>query len=262
MRLFRPAWDSKNGRRAKKAVEKITDEAKLERIAKEARSGGAREAAVERVTNQSLLADIAQNDKEYYYVRIAAVKRVTDQSILADVAQNDKDSDVRWAAVERVTDQSVLTDIAKNDKDSDVRRAAVERVTDQSLLTDIAQNDKENIYVRIAASHGLVNYDLEDDLLMYIIHMLGGELENSENNEFNFFKKVRSSAAETLLAYSRRYEKGEHGKEIRKYEGKHGYSDHSDSTESDKVYESCCPVYHSDTHNDTTYTINFNPEEA
>jgi hypothetical protein len=220
MRLFRPAWDSKKWKRAVKAVEKITDEATLERIAKKARCWQAREAAVERLTNQSLL---------------------------ADVAKNDKDSDVRKAAVERLTDQSILADVAQNDEVYSVRQAAVERVTDQSVLVGIAKNNKEYRSIRIVASHRLVTYDLEEDLLMYIIHLLGDMLKSSDE-----------SAAETLLAYYRRYGTGKHGEEIRMYKGKYngGYSDHTD-------FEDCSIAcsYHTDKHTDTTYTIHFNPEE-
>jgi hypothetical protein len=227
MRLFRPAWDSKNAKRAIKAVVKIKDEAKLVRIAKEARRYDARQAAVERLTNQSVLADIARSDEDHR-VRQTAVKRVTDPSVLEDVARNDGARDVRKAAVERVTDPSVLADVARNDGVSDVRKAAVER---------------------------LVNYDLEDDLLMYIIQMSGDVLKNSK------YENERRSAAETLLAYYRRYGTDKQGKAIRMYEGEYkgGYSDHSDYPSPDEIF--CCGP-HTDTHKDDTYTINFNPENT
>ena len=51
MRLFRPAWDSKNETRAIRAVTKMTDEIKLARIAKEVRSWQARVAAVKKITD-------------------------------------------------------------------------------------------------------------------------------------------------------------------------------------------------------------------
>jgi hypothetical protein len=120
------------------------------------------------------------------------------------------------------------------------------------VLADVAKNAKD-WHVRIAASHQLVNHDLEEDLLMYIIHMLGGLLINS------YYESEQSSAAETLLAYYWRYRTGKQGKAIRMYEGEYkgGYSDHKDDGEKD---DNCCPHY--DSHNDTTYTINFNPENT
>jgi hypothetical protein len=165
--LFWPAWDSKNWRRAKKAVAKIKDEAKLVRIVKEARSGGA----------------------------------------------------------------------------------------------------------RAAAAHQLVNYDLEEDLLTYIIQMLGGILKTSE------YESRRSSAAETLLAYYRRYRESKQGEEIRMYEGKYigtgGYSYHRDYPHQDEQGEHSGRTYccddpysdhadspHSDGHTDTRYNINFSTKNA
>jgi hypothetical protein len=252
----------------------LTDPSLLADIAKNDEDSDIRKAAVERVTDQSVLADVAKNDEDSD-VRKDAVERVTDQSLLADVAQNGKYSDVRKAAVE-LTDQSLLADIAQNGKDSYVRKAAVERLTDPILLADVARNDKEHIEVRIAASHQLVNYELEEDLLMYVIHTLGNVLKTSED------KDRKSSAAETLLAYYRRYRENKQGKEIRMYEGIYTggytsiYNNHDDSPHKDQEeggLTSCCNEpysehtdyppedYHRDHHYDTSYTIDFYPEE-
>jgi hypothetical protein len=252
--LFRPAWDSKDWYRAVKAVKKIKDEAKLERIAKEARCWDARQAAVERLTGQSLLVDIAWNDEDSD-VCAAAVKRLADQSILADIARNHKNWFVRRTATGRLTDQNLLAVIARNDEDNYVRMIAVERVTDQSLLADVARNDKEDIRVRIAASHRLVTYDLEEDLLTYIIHMLGGVLKNTDN------RLEKEEAREALLSFYRRYRKEKQGKEIRMYRGRYegGHSDHSDKYEDNCHAGICYDGEHTDDHTDTKYTMNFNP---
>jgi uncharacterized protein YkvS len=316
MRLFRPAWNSKNPDSAVKAVAKIKDEAKLARIAKEAWCWQACVAAVERITNPVLLADVARNDKGYsdvrkaaverltdqsvlvdvarndkcFFVRLAAVERLTDPSVLADVARNDNDNDVRKAAVERLTDQSVLAyvarndkyysvrlaaverltdpsvlaDIARNDRDSYVRKAAVERLTDPGVLADIARDDKEDRDIRIAASHRLVNYDPEDDLLTYIIRMLGGILKNSDDERMESREKERRNAAEILLAYYRRYGKSKQGEAIRLYKGEYkgGYSDHIDFHGDAQPLTDDYPEHEDYYYTDTRYTIYFSTEEA
>jgi hypothetical protein len=136
----------------------------------------------------------------------------------------------------------------------------VERVTDQNILALIVQKDKEYSDIRIAASRRLVNYDPDEDLLMYIIHMLGGELKNSRE------KREKEEAAEVLLAWYRRYREGKQGKEIRMYEGVYrgGYSDYRDSPHMDGSCNDPChsDFPHDDYHTDSRYTIRFNPEEA
>ena len=111
MRLFRPAWDSGNVKRATRAIDKITDPAKLARIAKTARSESARKTAVEKITDQSVLADVAKNDEDWH-VREDVVKRLTDQYEFADIAKTATDKDIRRKAVDRLTDRDVLTEIA------------------------------------------------------------------------------------------------------------------------------------------------------
>jgi hypothetical protein len=178
MGLFTPAWKSRNEKRALKAVEKMTDQQKLAKVAKEARNWRARLEAVYELTDQTVLADIAKNDKDSY-MRKAAVKTLTDQTVLADVAKNDKDRDVREAAVEKLTivrkaavekltDPAALADIAKNDKElTDVRKAAVCELTDQTALADIAKN-ANNYDVRKKAIEKLIGpvWKLTDQALL------------------------------------------------------------------------------------------------
>jgi len=132
MRLFRPAWDSKNEKRAVKAVEKLTDEVLLARIAKEARCWRARIAAVEKLTDQNVLADIAENANEYH-LRKAAVEKLTELNVLADVAKNGTDSYDRKKAVKKLTDQSVLAYVAKNNTNSNVRIVAAKKLIDKTM---------------------------------------------------------------------------------------------------------------------------------
>ena len=84
MRLFRPAWDSKNEKRAVKAIKKLTD--------------------------QNVLVDVAKNAK-YSIVRVAAVKKITDQIVLADIAKYDNDREVCIAAAVKITDEILLSNL-------------------------------------------------------------------------------------------------------------------------------------------------------
>jgi hypothetical protein len=86
-------------------------------------------------------------------------------------------------------------------------------------------------------------------------------LKNSDN------KREKEKAGEALLSRYRRYRKDKQGIEIRRYEGKYGYSDHTDgrpSYHTDEVdwYLTC---EHTDErineHTDTEYPMNFYPEE-
>jgi hypothetical protein len=97
-------------------------------------------AAVQRLTDQAELARIAQQDANAD-VRRAAVQRLADQVVLADIAQSDVVPGVRAAAVERLNDQTLIAGIVQKDADPSVRAAAVARLRDQALLSGIAQKD-------------------------------------------------------------------------------------------------------------------------
>jgi hypothetical protein len=140
MGLFTPAWKSKNHKRALDAVEKMTDQKTLAKVAKKARIGVAREAAAAKLTNQRMLADVAINAGDSG-ARKAAVANLTDQNALSYIAVIDRNEDVRREAIVNLTDQSVLICIAKNRGFDSVREAAIAKLTDQHVLADIAKND-------------------------------------------------------------------------------------------------------------------------
>jgi len=185
MRLFRPAWDSKNEYRAVRAVNKLTDETKLIRVVKEARCRAA-------------------------------------------------------------------------------RKAAVEKITDQNVLVYFARNDNNDSDVRIAASHKLVEFDLEEDLLINLIRMLGNELKSSKS------EYTRIMSADVLIAFYQRYGRNE----IREYDDtfirteSSGYSEYTDYHTDQQEECANCPCtghsdYHADRHSDTAYSydIKFKTEE-
>ena len=124
------------------AVKKLTDQAVLAKIAVKDREPYVRRAAVQNLTDQAALAKVAVEDKEWR-IRDSAVEKLTDQALLAKIAVEATEASVRPAAVRNLTDQALLAKIAVNDKDSDVREAAVEKLTDQALLAKIAVVDKD-----------------------------------------------------------------------------------------------------------------------
>lgn len=124
-------------------IEKITDQAKLRKIASDPTTdANVRVAAVEKLTNQVALTEIVTNG--WYWdssaVLIAAVEKLTSQTALTKIACNDDVStDIRLVAIEKLTNQTVLTKIASDDnEDCDVRVAAVRKLTDQVGLMKIA----------------------------------------------------------------------------------------------------------------------------
>jgi hypothetical protein len=123
MGLFKPAWQSKNKKRALQAVEKETCQIKLGVIAKE--------------SPYSIAFGIPD-------LGCVAVEKLTDQSVLADLAFNARDSNVRWHATIKLTDLNILMNIAENDADPYLRLTAFrklpEQMRSQKMRMDIAVN--------------------------------------------------------------------------------------------------------------------------
>jgi hypothetical protein len=173
MKLFTPAWKSENEEKAFRAVEKITDQAlmtKLAKVAKKAKHWKVRKAAVEKLTDQTVLADIAKNDINWR-VRKAAVEKLTERTALIDVARNSNYYDVSEKATMELIEPTVrevdmsplymnpdvkflsmdeLVDMAKNHKSWQMRKMLIRILDDQNLLDYVAKNDSE-ADVRMAA---------------------------------------------------------------------------------------------------------------
>jgi hypothetical protein len=161
------------------AVERISDQAALYRIARSDSDSEVRRSVTERITDQNVLAEIAKNDKDRW-VRAEAIKKIVDNTVLLEIAKNNSDYTTRVAVVKRLTDQSELCRIAKSDSDSGLRRNATERITDQNVLSEIAKNDKDSrvrteaikkimddsVLVEIAKNE--VDYDLQKTAIRQI----------------------------------------------------------------------------------------------
>ena len=141
------------------AVEKLTDQALLAKIAVNEENSLVRMAAVYKLTDQALLAKIAVGDNDQY-VRSAAVEHLTDQTVLVKIAieANDIGYDVREAFL-HLTDQALLARIAVEAKNKDVRKLAVKDLTDQALRAKIAVEAKD-ADVRATAVEDLTNQAL------------------------------------------------------------------------------------------------------
>lgn len=83
--------------------------------------------AVNRITNQGLLRKLAF-EAENSDVRKAAMKRLADPELVAQIALEDKDFVVRFATIDRLADQTILAKIAADDKHDIVRSTAAKRL--------------------------------------------------------------------------------------------------------------------------------------
>jgi hypothetical protein len=144
MDLFRPKWRSSWYPDRRSAVQKLTNQAKLARVAREDTHSAIRLLAVSRLTEQSLIATIAEADSDRE-VRGAAINRLSDQAILARVAERCRYGDVRVAAAAKLNDQLLAQTcyalVAQSDNDSEARETAVGRLEDQVVLARIARGN-------------------------------------------------------------------------------------------------------------------------
>jgi hypothetical protein len=106
--------------------------------------------AVQRLTDQALLARLAKTASDAS-VRKAAVMRVADESILVQVASNDADSGVRQTAVARIKDQALLAEVVIGARDWNVRKIAFGRIHNTAQLGAVESGTTDEA-VRMAAS--------------------------------------------------------------------------------------------------------------
>ncbi|MCL2528203.1 MAG: hypothetical protein FWE42_07255 [Defluviitaleaceae bacterium] len=128
MGLFKPAWQSKNLKKAINAIEQLSDQDLLSEIAR----------------------DCVYTDKKNvmhqdripmaYPVRLAAFKKLTDHEKLMSVATyTSYDGDIEEMAIKKLTKQDDLRLVALYSNRLRNRLLAIEKLTDQKALADIAQ---------------------------------------------------------------------------------------------------------------------------
>lgn len=155
-----------------RAVNKITDQNILYKVALEDISFEVKIAAINKITDQNLLYNIAIESVEPK-ISLEAVNKITDQDILykfalenrsliwieamkklsarqlAKLASDFKELGFKLMAVDLLTDQIELTNIAQNNDNWDVRKAAFKKLDDNSL--DILTREAEDPAIALSA---------------------------------------------------------------------------------------------------------------
>ena len=144
-----------------RAVNKITDQNILYKVALEDISYEVKIAAFNKITDLNLINKLAIESKEPK-LRLEAVNKITDQNILYKVAFEDKYDNVKVAAMNRLnkTYPSQLTKLASDFKELNLKLKAVDLLTDQIELMNISQNN-DNWDVRKAAFKKLNDNSLD-----------------------------------------------------------------------------------------------------
>jgi hypothetical protein len=160
LEMFAMKSESPNVREA--AVENLTDQAVIAKVAEEEKDPSVINAVFKRLTDQALMAKLAVEAK---HCRDRATEHLTDQALLSKIAVEDNSGSVRAIAISRLvdtsrrtgtsTDQALLSKIAVEDNDWYVRATAVGGLIDQELLSRIAAEDRES-YVRELAKGRLI----------------------------------------------------------------------------------------------------------
>ena len=136
------ALETKDYRKGKEAVWRITDQSKLTKVAMEAVDQNVRCFAVEKITDHFILEKIAVKDKSYMVGR-AAVKKLTDQSQIVKIALEAESYSTRAAATEMLTDPILLSKLALESKNRQVREATVKKLTEPEMR-DVLANVKDD----------------------------------------------------------------------------------------------------------------------
>ena len=214
MRLFTPAWQSKNPEKRMKAVKQrtaisellcISEKAKYEDVRQEALKVIAKDGdrntalkALEKIIDQTIFKDVVLNYVSNRTFCEAAVEKITDQTVLKEVAQIEVSYDYssfRIIAVKKITNQEALIEIAKTVKVSNVGEEAIKRINDQNALIEIAKTNPyhcgrsammrindQNVFIKIATTNTWASFVREEAVRMITDQAVLKEvaLKNSE----------------------------------------------------------------------------------
>ena len=134
MGLFQPGWMSRDEQKAMRALEKVTDDAALFRIASECPHSGVQIKAVSKIRNAERRLEVALTKRLLNYeVRMAALEGASKEG-LSLVARNAASSDIRLEAVRRMKDDRCLAEVVEataggNRDDLRICEAAYEKMT-------------------------------------------------------------------------------------------------------------------------------------
>ena len=194
MKLFRPAWDSYNEKRAVKAVKKLKSEAKLVHVAKKAQCSLAREAAIEKLTDQTKIAEIAQSDEVDFYIKVMAADLLVDRffadKIYAEIVilpnfngfGNGDSVIIYLDVVKKITEQTVLADVACKAKTLEFCKAAVEKLTDQTLLAMVGTT-ANYFEIRLVVAKKTTDFTVAQTIFMDI----------AQNGKADFYTRVKAT---------------------------------------------------------------------
>jgi len=123
-----------------RAMEALTDESILVRMACEDPELEIRHRAVDRLNGTDALRSVAL-DGEYLDARLKAVARIDDARCLAEIMRERKNPELMMACFEQIKDQQVLEAIARDPAyNVTARRIAINMFADQELLADILKS--------------------------------------------------------------------------------------------------------------------------
>lgn len=120
-----------------RALEHLTGQEQLIRLAQESPDAFTARGAVLRITTQDALASIALTHEDHY-VREAATAKVADPALRIRLATEAKHADVRLKIASGLDDESFLVRLAAQDTDRRVRNTALSRLKDSTLLKEVA----------------------------------------------------------------------------------------------------------------------------
>ena len=171
LNLVRPKWKNPDSFIRLEAVQKITAQKKLIKIAQNDTDAEVCVAAAARLTDkalaQNIFTDIAKNSS--FSSKADAVSKVTDQALLADIARPPDARPYAWQQLLRFTDnalaQTMFSNIAENDILDSTK--AISQVTDQILLAGIAKTGGRGGF-RIAAATRLIDKALAQSIFFDI----------------------------------------------------------------------------------------------
>jgi hypothetical protein len=116
----------------KELVDRLADEALLNRLAKSHGDASLRHVILQRLNRRELNKETLLEDDDPTDRALAAAL-IDDTALLKSVARGDDDAEVRARAVSRLDEAAFLREIAQADPDQVVRRAAIARLPDQAV---------------------------------------------------------------------------------------------------------------------------------
>ena len=164
MGLFIPAWKSKNPEKARRAVERLTNQKKIGEAAKKARHEEIRKLAVNKLTDEIVLADVAKYtftreiNRGIYTVHqdtcFPALEKLTDRRLIFEVAKSAWNPKLGEAAMKKLTDENDIAELMMRGR-SEWFGDAMKKIKNPALLEKIRKTN-DNPLVRGMAKDRLI----------------------------------------------------------------------------------------------------------